>query len=124
MLAVLLIATVLWGGAGGYRVRTDLPVVALSFDDGPYPRFTLQVLKILRQHDATATFFLIGERAIRYPDMVSQIKTDTRWATCFKNGPALTHSDADFAAYLEQTEKTIGISAVSVQMRSGLCLSS
>jgi hypothetical protein len=41
-----------------YRVRTHLPVVALSFDDGPHPRFTLQVLEILRQHDATATFFL------------------------------------------------------------------
>ena len=30
-----------------YRVRTHLPVVALSFDDGPHPRFTLQVLEIL-----------------------------------------------------------------------------
>jgi hypothetical protein len=28
-----------------YRVRTHLPVVALSFDDGPHPRFTLQVLE-------------------------------------------------------------------------------
>jgi len=46
-----------------YRIRTDLPVVALSLDDGPHLRFTLQVLEILRQHDATATFFLIGERA-------------------------------------------------------------
>ena len=53
-----------------YRVRTQLPVVALSFDDGPHPRFTLQVLEILRRHDATATFFLIGERAIQHPDVV------------------------------------------------------
>src|SRR5882762_8974136 len=90
MLAVLLIATALlgmglvvyWMEPLGilsvierlspnvtYRVRTDLPVVALSFDDGPHPSFTLKVLEILRQHDATATFFLIGERAIRYPDV-------------------------------------------------------
>jgi peptidoglycan-N-acetylglucosamine deacetylase len=44
-----------------YRVRTHRPVVALSFDDGPHPTFTLQVLDILRRHDAKATFFLIGE---------------------------------------------------------------
>ena len=97
-----------------YRVRTDLPVVALSFDDGPHPRFTLRVLEILRQHDATATFFLIGERAIRYPDVVSQIKADGHEVGnhYFKNGPTLTHSNADFVAYLEQTEKAIGIRAV------------
>ena len=35
----------------------------------------------------------------------------------FKNGPTLTHSDADFVAHLEQTEKAIGISAVSKLFR-------
>jgi peptidoglycan/xylan/chitin deacetylase (PgdA/CDA1 family) len=95
-----------------YRVRTHIPVVALSFDDGPHPRFTLQVLEILRQHDATATFFLIGERAIRHPDVVSQMKGDGHEVGnhYYKNGPTLGHSDADFVAYLEQTEKAIGIS--------------
>src|SRR5882724_10818030 len=98
-----------------YRVRTDLPVVALSFDDGPHPRFTPQVLEILRQHDATATFFLIGERAIRYPDVVSQIKAGGHEVGnhYFKNGSTLTHSEADFVAYLEQTETAIGTIAVS-----------
>src|SRR5207245_1540802 len=57
-----------------YRVRTHRPVVALSFDDGPHPTFTLQVLEILQRHDAKATFFLIGERAIRHPAVVFHIK--------------------------------------------------
>jgi peptidoglycan/xylan/chitin deacetylase (PgdA/CDA1 family) len=102
-----------------YRVRTHLPVVALSFDDGPHPRFTLQVLEILRQHDATATFFLIGERAIRHPDVVSQIKADGHEVGnhYFKNGPTLGHSDADFVANLVQTEKAIGISPGSKLFR-------
>src|SRR5258707_5694664 len=81
-----------------YRVRTELPIVALSFDDGPHPRFTPQVLEILRQHDATAAFFLIGERAIRYPDVVSQIKAEGH-EVCnhyFKNRAAVIHSDDDF----------------------------
>jgi len=57
-----------------YRVRTHRPVVALSFDDGPHPTFTLEVLEILHRHDAKATFFLFGERALRHPEVVSQIK--------------------------------------------------
>jgi peptidoglycan/xylan/chitin deacetylase (PgdA/CDA1 family) len=102
-----------------YRVRTQLPMVALSFDDGPHPRFTLQVLEILRQHDATATFFLIGERAIRHPDVVSQIKAGGHEVGnhYFKNGPTLGHSDADFVAYLEQTEEAIGIAPGSKLFR-------
>ncbi len=55
-----------------YRVRTDRPLVGLSFDDGPHPVFTPQVLEILQNHDATATFFLIGERALRYPEVVAR----------------------------------------------------
>src|SRR5258706_15557958 len=57
-----------------YRVRTSHPLVALSFDDGPHPIFTPQVLDILHQHNAHATFFLIGERALRHPDLVASIK--------------------------------------------------
>ena len=57
-----------------YRIRTSQPLVALSFDDGPHAIFTPQVLDILQQHNAQATFFLIGERALRHPDLVARIK--------------------------------------------------
>ena len=96
-----------------YRVRTHRPVVALSFDDGPHPTFTLEVLEILHRYDAKATFFLIGERALRHPEVVSQIKAAGHEVGnhYFRNGPTLGHSDADFVDYLEQTEKAIGIVA-------------
>ncbi len=102
-----------------YRVRIHRPVVALSFDDGPHPTFTLQVLDILRRHDAKATFFLIGERAARHPDVVFQIKAAGHEVGnhYFKNCPTLGYSDANFVDYLEQTEKAIGIVA-SMQDRS------
>jgi peptidoglycan/xylan/chitin deacetylase (PgdA/CDA1 family) len=94
-----------------YRVRTHRPMVALSFDDGPHPIFTLEVLEILRRHDAKATFFLIGERALRHPEVVSQIKAAGHEVGnhYFRNGTTLGHSDADFVDYLEQTEKAIWI---------------
>ena len=96
-----------------YRVRTHRPVVALSFDDGPHPTFTLQVLEILQRHDAKATFFLIGERAIRHPEVVFHIKAAGHEVGnhYFRNGPTLRDSDADFVGCLEQTEKAIGIIA-------------
>ena len=96
-----------------YRVRTNCPLVALSFDDGPHPTFTPQVLEILERHNATATFFLIGERALRHPEVVSRIKAAGHEVGnhYFMNGSTLLHSDADFLGYLEQAERAIGITA-------------
>lgn len=55
------------------HVVTTEPVVALTFDDGPHPASTGPLLEILRKHGAHATFFMIGEAAARYPDLVRRI---------------------------------------------------
>ena len=96
-----------------YRIPTRHPLVALSFDDGPHPVFTPQVLEILQQHNATATFFLIGERALRQPELVARIKAAGRELGnhYFTDGSLLLHSDADFVRYLQQTEEVLGIAA-------------
>jgi peptidoglycan/xylan/chitin deacetylase (PgdA/CDA1 family) len=44
-----------------YFVETQEPVVALTIDDGPDPVATSEILDVLRQHDARATFFLITD---------------------------------------------------------------
>lgn len=44
------------------RYRAREKVLYLSFDDGPDPEFTPPVLDLLREHDASASFFLIGDR--------------------------------------------------------------
>ena len=94
-----------------FRIRTDHPWVALSFDDGPHPVFTPQVLEILQEYDAKATFFLIGERARRHPELVALIKAAGHEVGnhYFSNGSILNHSDADFLDRLEQTENESGI---------------
>jgi peptidoglycan/xylan/chitin deacetylase (PgdA/CDA1 family) len=48
-------------------------VVALTFDDGPDPFFTPQVLDVLAEHGAVATFFAVGKRAERHPALVRRI---------------------------------------------------
>jgi len=94
-----------------YRIRTDHQLVALSFDDGPHPVFTPQVLDILQAHDARATFFLIGECALSHPDLVARIKSAGHQVAnhYLRNGLMLFDSDADFLRNLEQTELAAGL---------------
>ncbi len=47
--------------------------VAMTIDDGPDPAVTPQVLDILERYAAQATFFCIGEKAARYPDLCREI---------------------------------------------------
>ncbi|MCU1449625.1 MAG: oligosaccharide deacetylase [Acidimicrobiales bacterium] len=47
--------------------------VALTFDDGPDPDATPQVLDILADHGVTATFFVVGEVAARHPGVVRML---------------------------------------------------
>ncbi|HEU4539351.1 MAG TPA: polysaccharide deacetylase family protein [Polyangiaceae bacterium] len=47
--------------------------VALTFDDGPHPEHTPRVLDVLAAHRARATFFMIGEKVERHPDVVRRV---------------------------------------------------
>jgi len=47
--------------------------VYLTFDDGPVPEITSQILDILKTYDVKATFFMIGSYAKRDPDMVKRV---------------------------------------------------
>ena len=48
------------------RNRTAGRRVALTFDDGPHPIYTPQILKILAEFDVTATFFVVGQNVDNY----------------------------------------------------------
>jgi peptidoglycan-N-acetylglucosamine deacetylase len=47
--------------------------VGLTFDDGPHPRGTPAVLEALARHDATATFFVVGEQVRRHPGVLEEV---------------------------------------------------
>ena len=47
--------------------------VYLTFDDGPSPRYTAQILKILHAYGARATFFEIGQNVARYPSLTRRV---------------------------------------------------
>lgn len=56
-----------------WRIDTAEKILYLSFDDGPSPKITPWVLEQLQKFEAKATFFLIGDRVIKYPELVHQI---------------------------------------------------
>lgn len=94
-----------------WRVKTTAPLVGLSFDDGPDPTYTPQVLDILERHGARATFFVIGARALGQPQLVQRIRAAGHEIGnhYFVNKTTLRHSEADFVGYLERTEQAAGI---------------
>lgn len=47
--------------------------VALTFDDGPHPRITPWLLDVLAKRRMRATFFLVGQQAVQYPELVRAI---------------------------------------------------
>ncbi len=53
-----------------WEVQTDEPMIALTFDDGPDPVQTLKVLDVLSAYQAKATFFVVGEQADLYPEVL------------------------------------------------------
>ncbi len=53
--------------------RTSQKLVALTFDDGPYPPYTSQVLDVLKERQIPATFFVIGQNAAKYPELLRRI---------------------------------------------------
>jgi cellulose synthase/poly-beta-1,6-N-acetylglucosamine synthase-like glycosyltransferase/peptidoglycan/xylan/chitin deacetylase (PgdA/CDA1 family) len=50
--------------------------IALSFDDGPDPRWTPRILAVLRRERVPAAFFVIGSQAARHPDIVRSLAHD------------------------------------------------
>ena len=57
-----------------FRLHGGAPELALTFDDGPDPTFTPQVLALLAAHGARATFFVVGQRAEAHPELVRQVQ--------------------------------------------------
>jgi len=62
----------LWGKVI-WRKNSSEKVIYLTFDDGPVPEVTPQVLDLLDKHDLKATFFSVGENVRKYPDLYAEV---------------------------------------------------
>lgn len=63
----------LWAGAGTSRA------IALTFDDGPHPEYTPQLLKVLDRYQIPASFFWLGACVNRSPELAHQVYQQGHW---------------------------------------------
>ncbi len=59
-----------------YHGNFALPEIALTFDDGPNPSYTAQILSILKQYNVKASFFCMGSHTQEHPELVKQESDD------------------------------------------------
>lgn len=57
-------------GISHSRGNTNMPYIAMTFDDGPHPQNTPRLLDMLRARNIKATFYVIGGNVDRYPQIV------------------------------------------------------
>ncbi len=65
-----------WFGPVAWHGPRDRPQVAITFDDGPNSTASLKVARILDEHGAKGTFFLVGKAVVRRPDVARQLVAD------------------------------------------------
>lgn len=76
--------------------------IALTFDDGPHPVLTPRILDILKKYQIKATFFIVGENAKNYPDVVERILSEGHEI----GNHTYTHDKID-PGEIEACEKTV-----------------
>ncbi len=87
--------------------------VALTFDDGPSPTWTPQILDILKRNNVQATFFVIGENARAHPDIVKRIYAEGH----FIGNHTQTHPNMkNLAASAQASQLDQGTRSISVAL--------
>ncbi|RZL35188.1 MAG: polysaccharide deacetylase family protein, partial [Pedobacter sp.] len=59
-----------------WDIKISRRCIYLTFDDGPIPIVTPFVLNILKQYNAKATFFCIGDNVSKHPEIFEEVKKD------------------------------------------------
>ena len=91
------------------HVPSERPRLALTFDDGPHPVYTGQLLDVLREAHLKATFFVVGKEAARYPELIQRMANEGHEIgnhTWSHGDPAQT-SPRNFLDEVRQTDELV-----------------
>jgi len=93
----------LWAG------DQQVPAISLTFDDGPHPHYTPQLLKVLDRHGIPASFFLLGIGVSRAPAIADSIYQAKHWLGLhgFDHRSFTALSSVELKQTLEQTQAEI-----------------
>lgn len=97
-----------------WRLPATATACALTFDDGPHPEHTPAVLDLLARHGQRATFFVIGEHAVRHGALLRRLRAEghtlglhshhhSRWFNCWPPGRVARDLAACAAAIADAT---------------------
>ena len=81
--------------------------VALTFDDGPSANITPQILALLKQHHAHATFFVMGQNVKQYPQLVRQAMAEGHVIGCHSYTHAIRPSASVAQREMQQTRQLV-----------------
>jgi peptidoglycan/xylan/chitin deacetylase (PgdA/CDA1 family) len=89
--------------------NVDGPYIAMTFDDGPSPQLTPRLLDILKERGIKATFFVVGQNAAEYPDILRRMASEGHEiANHSWSHPALTKLGAEgFRKQIENANDAI-----------------
>lgn len=111
-IALIVLCILLFAGCENLFVEnldTSDKSIALTFDDGPDPIYTMAILDILKEKDIKATFFLVGNKMKKYPQVTERIFEEGH---CLANH-TYTHIDLrkksfkEILAEIQQTEQIL-----------------
>ena len=85
----------------GNRNKKD---IAITFDDGPNPYFTQKILDILDSFNVKATFFVIGKKCLKYPEILKEIKQRGHLI----GNHTFSHKSGDFEMCNNEIARAIG----------------
>lgn len=60
-------------GIGITKKRHGSKGIALTFDDGPHPLYTVELLDLLKKYGVKATFFVVGRKVEKYPEIIERM---------------------------------------------------
>ena len=112
MLAVVLVLTLIPGVPLRAEAKTGGRLVALTFDDGPSNKYTVQLLEGLKSRGVPVTFFMLGERAAVNRSIVKQAYEDGHEIACHSwDHPNLTScSESEIKKQMEDTFEVLDLS--------------
>ncbi len=93
-----------------WRMDKNERAVYLTFDDGPIPEATPFILDTLRQFDAKATFFMVGDNVRKYPHLFQKVKEEGHQLGnhTFNHLGGLKHLTKTYVDNAEKANKLIG----------------
>src|SRR5256885_2191204 len=63
-------------GIGVLKKKDSSDKISFTFDDGPNPIYTPQLLDLLKHHHIQATFFVVGSKAEKYPELIARMHNE------------------------------------------------